>query len=76
MVVKEGMALVTIGLSIGTPGIYLASGAIQGLLLGVSPLDPMALLGAASGLLLTTLVACYMPARRALRIDPASLFRQ
>jgi putative ABC transport system permease protein len=76
MVLKEGMALVTIGLSIGTPGIYLASGAIQGLLLGVSPLDPMALLGAASGLLLTTLVACYMPARRALRIDPASLFRQ
>jgi putative ABC transport system permease protein len=76
MVLKEGMLLVMIGLMIGTPGIYMSSGAIRGLLLGVAPLDPIALLAASSGLLLTTLAACYMPARRALTIDPASLFRQ
>jgi putative ABC transport system permease protein len=76
LVLKEGALLVLAGLLIGAPGIYLAKGLIQGLLVGVSPYDPLTLLGAALGLLLVTMVACYVPARRALGIEPAQLLRQ
>jgi putative ABC transport system permease protein len=76
LVLKEGMALVTVGLLIGAPGVFLANGVIRGLLVGVSPSDPLTLLAAALGLLLVTLATCYAPARAALRIEPARLLRQ
>jgi ABC-type lipoprotein release transport system permease subunit len=41
------------------------------MLYGVSPADPITLAAAASVLLVTTLLACYLPARRAAAIDPA-----
>ena len=41
----------------------------------VSPSDPITLLGASLGLLLVTMATCYVPARRALRIEPAQLLR-
>ena len=64
------------GLLIGAPGIYIANRLIRGMLVGVSPSDPLTLLAAAIGLLLVTMTACYLPARRALRIDPVQLLRQ
>jgi putative ABC transport system permease protein len=75
LVLKEGALLVMAGLVIGAPGIYIANRLIRGLLVGVSPSDPLSLLAAALGLLLVTMAACYVPARRALRIDPAQLLR-
>ena len=63
------------GALIGAPGIYFANSLIRGLLVGVSPSDPLTLLGAAVGLLLVTMATCYVPARRALRIEPAQLLR-
>ncbi len=75
LVLKEGALLVMAGLLIGAPGIYIANRLIRGLLVGVSPSDPLTLLAAALGLLLVTMVTCYVPARRALRIDPAQLLR-
>jgi putative ABC transport system permease protein len=75
LVLKEGALLVTLGLLIGAPGIYIGSGVIRGLLVGVSPSDPLTLLAAASGLLLVTIATCYVPARRALRIEPGELLR-
>jgi putative ABC transport system permease protein len=75
IVLKEGALLVIAGLLIGAPGIYMASRLIRGLLVGVSHSDPLTLLAAALGLLLVTMAACYLPARRALRIDPAQLLR-
>lgn len=76
LVLREGALLVVTGLIIGAPGIYLANGLIRSLLVGVSPSDPPTLLAAAIGLLLVTMVTCYVPARRALKIDPAKLLRQ
>ena len=76
LVLKEGARLVMIGLVIGAPGIYVAGGVIRGVLVGVSPSDPGTLLGVALALLLVTIATCYIPARRALRIDPAQLLRQ
>lgn len=76
LVLKEGALLVAAGLLIGAPGIYMAKGLICGLLVGVPPNDPLTLLAAAVGLLAVAMAACYMPARRALGIDPAQLLRQ
>lgn len=76
LVLREGALLVMAGLLIGAPGIYLVKGLIRGLLVGVSPYDPLTLLAAALGLVLVTMAACYVPARRALGIDPAQLLRQ
>ncbi len=76
LVLREGAALVLMGVLIGAPGIYLAGGFIRGVLVGVSPSDPLTLLGVALGLLLVTMATCYVPARRALGIEPATLLRQ
>jgi putative ABC transport system permease protein len=75
LVLKEGAFLVVMGLLIGAPGIYFANRLIRGLLVGVSPSDPLTLLATALGLLLVTMAPCYVPARRALRIEPAQLLR-
>ena len=75
LVLKEGALLVMAGLLIGAPGIYIANRLIHGLLVGVSPSDPFTLLATALGLLLVTMTTCYVPARRALRIEPAQLLR-
>jgi len=58
LVLKEGALLVVAGLLIGAPGIYLANRLIRGLLVSVSPSDPVILLAAALGLLLVTMAAC------------------
>src|SRR5262249_4129995 len=74
LVLGEGAALVIAGVLVGLPGIYIAGGLLRGVLVGVSPLDPLTLFSV--GLGLVTMVACYLPARRVLRIDPAQSLRQ
>jgi len=76
LVIGEGALLVGAGVLIGIPGIYATSDVVRGLLIDVSPWDPLTLLGVAGGLALVTIAACYLPARRVLRIDPALLLRQ
>ncbi len=76
LVVGEGALLVVIGMVIAIPGVYAAGGLIRGLLVNVSPWDPITLSAVACGLVLVTMAACYVPARRVLRIDPAPLLRQ
>lgn len=66
--------LVAMGLLIGAPGMYIAGGLIRGVLVGVSPSDPLTLLGASLGLLLVTMATCYVPARRALELSRRSYF--
>src|SRR5262249_17845244 len=76
LVLKEGALLVMAGLLIAALGIYVANRLIPGLLVGVSPSHPLTLLAPAPWLLLVTMVTCYVPARRALRIEPAQLLRK
>ena len=76
LVLREGALLVAIGLLIGAPGIFIANRLVQRVLVGVSPFDPLTLMAAAAALLFVALTACYLPARRALRIEPARLLRQ
>jgi putative ABC transport system permease protein len=61
---------------IGVPGVYFAGRFIRGILVGVSPLDPVTLGAVALGLGLVAMTACYIPARRVLAIDPAQSLRQ
>jgi putative ABC transport system permease protein len=76
LALSEGVLLVVIGMLIAIPGVYGAGGLIRGLLVDVSPWDPFTLSAVALGLLLVSMAACYVPARRVLRIDPAPLLRQ
>ena len=75
LVLREGATLVALGLLIGLPGIYAAGLMMRGVLVGVSPLDPVTLLAVGSGLGAVAMIACYVPARRVLAIDPAQSLR-
>jgi putative ABC transport system permease protein len=75
-VLVDGAKLVAIGLAIGVPGVYFAAGFIRGALVGVSPLDPVTLTTVAAGLAVVAMVACYVPARRVLRLQPAQSLRE
>jgi putative ABC transport system permease protein len=76
LVVGDGALLVGLGVLLGVPGVYAAGALVRGLLVDVSPWDPATLVAVAAGLFLVALAACYAPARRVLRIDPAPLLRQ
>ena len=76
LVVGEGMWAALIGMAIGLPGVYLVGKTLKGLLYNVGAMDLRALIGVALVLLAAALVACYIPARRATRIDPLSALRQ
>jgi ABC-type antimicrobial peptide transport system permease subunit len=78
LIVKQAIGMAGAGLVIG----ILAAIALvrllpsfSRLLYGVGPSDPYTLLGASTVLLIAALVACYLPARRATRIDPMDCLR-
>ncbi len=74
-VLAQGGRLIGIGLGIGLVGALIMGQLLSGLLFGVSAMDLRAMLGAISLLLVVTLLACYIPARRAARIDPMTALR-
>src|SRR5580658_1073034 len=76
LVVGEGMRAALIGMAIGLPGVYLVGKTLKGLLYNVGAMDVRALVGVALVLFAAALVACYVPARRATRIDPLAALRQ
>ncbi|MFI4944621.1 MAG: ABC transporter permease [Burkholderiales bacterium] len=75
MVLREAAGLGAIGLALGLGGALLLSRALTTLLYSISPHDPLTLAGVGLLLLATTLVAGYLPARRATRIDPVVALR-
>jgi len=70
LVLADGVRIACIGTVIGLAGSFAAGRALRSLLFGTSPTDPWVLLAATGVLLLTAVVACYVPARRAGRLDP------
>jgi ABC-type antimicrobial peptide transport system permease subunit len=75
LVLRRGIALAGLGAAIGLP-IALATGQVlRGFLYGVSPLDPLSIVVSLMVLLGAALLACYIPARRAARIDPMAALR-
>src|SRR6185437_12947769 len=75
LLVREGMTPVVVGALAGAGASVVAAGAIRSLLFGVSPLDAVSLAGAPVVLAAVALLACYLPARRALRVDPLVALR-
>ena len=75
MILGEGGVLLALGLGLGLGGAILGTNLIQGLLFGVSPRDPVTLIGVAVMMAVIGLVACWIPAARAARVDPVAAMR-
>jgi ABC-type antimicrobial peptide transport system permease subunit len=74
-VLRQGFGLVAVGLAAGLAAALGLARLITGLLYGVSASDPPAFGGAAALLVVTALLASYLPARRATRVDPMGALR-
>ncbi len=72
----EGVKLSALGIAVGLAGAYAMSSVYRSVLVGVTGTNPVTVLGAAGVLAAVALIACYIPAWRATRIDPASALRQ
>jgi putative ABC transport system permease protein len=75
MILREGGVLLLVGLALGVVGALLGAGVLRGLLFGVAPHDPTTFIGVAVMMATIGVVACWIPALRASRIDPAITMR-
>jgi len=75
LVIRQGMGLVALGVIIGLVGAFALTRIISTLLFGVSTKDPMTFVSVAGILAAVALVACYIPAWRATRVDPLVALR-
>jgi putative ABC transport system permease protein len=75
MVVRDGLTLAIAGVVFGVAGAYFLARLLTRLLYGITPTDPASFLFASLGLLALTLVASYLPARKAARIEPVRALR-
>jgi putative ABC transport system permease protein len=74
-VLSHGMRPVVIGLAAGLAGALTVATVLRSLLYGISPGDPVMLIGVTTLLLATAFLACYFPARRASRLNPVVALR-
>jgi len=75
LVARQGVWLAVAGSAAGLAGALLLSRLMAGLLYGVKPTDPLTFAAVAGGLGVVAMMACYIPARRAMRIDPMAALR-
>ena len=75
MILREGGVLLAMGLVLGVAGALFAARVIRGLLFGIAPHDPATFAGVAALMAVIGLAACWLPALRAARVDPARAMR-
>jgi len=75
LVVGRGLALAAAGVALGAAGARLLTGLLQTMLNDVKPTDASVFAGTAAAVLVVAVVACYLPARSAGRVDPMIVLR-
>jgi len=75
MIVKQGSKLIVLGLAIGLFGAFVATRLVASLLFGVTAKDPFTFALVAMLLAIVALLACYVPAWRATKVDPMEALR-
>ncbi len=75
MVLRQGLRLAIVGAAVGVVCALVVSRLMAGLLYGVRPADPLTFAAVAILLVVVALLACYIPARRAIRVDPIVALR-
>jgi len=75
LILRQGSIPVAIGVVVGLAGAFAVGRAMQELLFNVAPADPVTFIGMPMLLAGVALVACVVPARRALAVDPANALR-
>jgi ABC-type antimicrobial peptide transport system permease subunit len=76
LVLKEGAKFSLAGIALGVGGAALVARLLSSELYGVSPLDALTYFSVTAVMLVVTLIACYIPTRRAMRVDPLTALRQ
>jgi putative ABC transport system permease protein len=75
LIVTQGMTLTILGICIGVAGAFALTRLLSTLLFGIAPTDPATFIVVSAVLLSASLLACYVPARRAMRVDPMVALR-
>jgi ABC-type antimicrobial peptide transport system permease subunit len=75
LVLREGVKVSLLGIGLGLAGAFVVTRWLASELYGVGPMDPLTYAGVAAAMAAATLFACYVPARRALRVDPLIALR-
>ena len=75
LVMSQGFGLSVLGVVVGAALALASSRILVGVLYGVAPRDPLTLAAVAASLLTVAIIACWVPARRALRVDPTTALR-
>ena len=76
LVLKHGALLALTGVAIGVAAAMAMGNIIRAQLFGIDPSDPATLAAVGGGLAIVAIVACYVPARRAVRVNPANVLRE
>ena len=76
LVIKQGLRLAIVGVVIGLIGAWALTRLMTTLLFGVTPMDSITLIAVVATLALVALAACYVPARRATKVDPLVALRE
>ena len=75
MVLRQGMSIIVIGLAIGLAAIFMIGRLVEAMLYDTSPRDPIALGATVALLAIVAVAACFIPARRAAKVDPMVALR-